>query len=932
MIPASGLTRAQRGSGTAGSGRRGELVQARGESGGRIVSGGEPSRRSLLEPFPASGHYSCYGAARAATEIAVPETRLLSRAGSSSALEPREAAQMSVELKHPHETLQQREDWLRFLVDHAAEAFFVGQAQGRIIDANRTACDELGYGRDELLALSAWDVVEEFTPTGFAALFEELATHGPRTLTVSHRRKDGSRYPVEGRVCVAELQGAPVLFVLTRDITERQREAVALRESEDKFRKIFNHSNDGGFLLDPACGAILDVNPSACGMLGYTREELLALHISDVHPDEMPGLASFTEAVLADGTGWTDALTCLTKWGEKLPAEVSGSVVSLDGQPRIVVWVREISARKKAEAALRESEERFRLLVEHAADAFYVMEEGGRIVDVNERACQATGYTRHELLTMFVWDVSVALPPERFGDLWKRAGAGGSVTTSSIHRRKDGTTFPVEAHGCLVEARGRQYLLGLVRDVSERVRAEQERRKLEVRLGRILESAMDAIVTVDAGRRITLFNQAAEKVFHCSAAEALGTSVERFLSPRFRELVAAQAAGGADPTVSRPLWVSEGLSACRADGEEFPVEATVSRAEASGEIFHTIILRDVNERHRAEAELRKVQLERRYLQEEIDMELNVADIVGASPALQRALRDVARVAGTDSTVLITGETGTGKERIARAIHEASNRRNRVLVKVNCAALPSGLIESELFGHEKGAFTGALSRRIGRFELADGGTIFLDEIGDLPPELQAKLLHVLQEGEFERVGGTRTLKVDARVIAATNRDLEKAVADDRFRADLYYRLKVFPIHVPPLRERTEDIPLLVRYFARMYGAKLGKRLDTIPQERLDALVRYQWPGNVRELGNVIERAAILSRGNELDLSDWLTRPGAQAPPQGILTLDDMQRRHIVEVLKRTGWRVSGAKGAAHILALKPSTLRARMHKLGIRREP
>jgi formate hydrogenlyase transcriptional activator len=839
---------------------------------------------------------------------------------------------MSVELKPPQEAPQQREGWLRFLVDHAAEAFFVGQAGGRIIDANRTACEELGYTRDELLALSAWDVVEEFTPADFAGLFEELAATGPRTRTVSHRRKDGTRYPVEGRVCVAELQGDPVLFVLTRDITERQREAAALRESEDKFRKIFNHSNDGGFLLDPARGAILDVNPSACRMLGYAREELLALHISDIHPDEMPRLTAFTEAVLADGTGWTDALTCLTKRGEKLPAEFSASAVALDGQPRIVVWVREISARKTAEAALRESEERFRLLVEHAADAFYVMEQDGRIVDVNGRACEATGYTRQELLTMSVWDVSIALPPERFADLWKQAGAGGSVTASSVHRRRDGTTFPVEGHGCLVEARGKQYLLGLVRDVSERVRADQERRRLEERLARILESAMDAIVTVDAGRRITLFNQAAEKVFHCSAAAALGASVEQFLSPRFRELLAAQAAGAPDRTESRPLWVPEGLTARRADGEEFPVEATLSRVEASGETFHTIILRDVNERHRTEAELRKVQLERLYLQEEIETELNVADIVGTSPALQRVLREVAQVAGTDSTVLITGETGTGKERIARAIHEASNRRNRVLVKVNCAALPSGLIESEFFGHEKGAFTGALSRRIGRFELADGGTIFLDEIGDLPAELQAKLLHVLQEGEFERVGGTRTLKVDARVIAATNRDLEKAVADDRFRADLYYRLKVFPVHVPPLRERREDIPLLVRYFARMYGAKLGKKLDTIPQERLDALMHYQWPGNVRELGNVIERAAILSRGNELDLSDWLTRPGAQSPPQAVLTLDDMQRRHIVEVLERTGWRVSGAKGAAHILALKPSTLRARMQKLGIRRQP
>jgi transcriptional regulator with GAF, ATPase, and Fis domain len=305
--------------------------------------------------------------------------------------------------------------------------------------------------------------------------------------------------------------------------------------------------------------------------------------------------------------------------------------------------------------------------------------------------------------------------------------------------------------------------------------------------------------------------------------------------------------------------------------------------------------------------------------------------VGASPALRGVLRQTDQVAGTDSTVLITGETGTGKERVARAIHEASSRRDRVLVKVNCAALPAGLIESELFGHEKGAFTGAIARRIGRFELADGGTIFLDEVGDLPLELQAKLLHVLQEGEFERVGGTRTLRIDVRVIAATNRDIEKAVAEERFRADLYYRLKVFPIHVPPLRDRQEDIPLLVKYFARRYGAKLGRRIETVSPETMAALARYPWPGNVRELENVIERAVIISGGTELELGDWPAQPGSAPPLTGVATLDGVQREHIRAVRRQTGWQVRGPTGAARILGLKPSTLAARMKKLGIQRE-
>jgi formate hydrogenlyase transcriptional activator len=296
--------------------------------------------------------------------------------------------------------------------------------------------------------------------------------------------------------------------------------------------------------------------------------------------------------------------------------------------------------------------------------------------------------------------------------------------------------------------------------------------------------------------------------------------------------------------------------------------------------------------------------------------------------MERVLTAVDTVAPTGATVLITGETGTGKELIARAVHDLSPQRSKTLVKVNCAALPPTLIETELFGHEKGAFTGAVARLAGRFELAHGGTIFLDEIGDLPLELQGKLLRVLQEGEFERVGGRQTLKVAVRVIAATNRDLEAAVAAGTFRADLFYRLNVFPIHVPPLREQPEAIPDLVRHLLARYGARLGRRIEMIRPAALQALQDYCWPGNVRELENVIERACILSRGPELELREWLHKP---APPsQDTVRLDEVQRAHILSVLDRVGWRVSGERGAAKMLGLKPTTLEARMKKLGIRR--
>jgi len=326
----------------------------------------------------------------------------------------------------------------------------------------------------------------------------------------------------------------------------------------------------------------------------------------------------------------------------------------------------------------------------------------------------------------------------------------------------------------------------------------------------------------------------------------------------------------------------------------------------------------------------RLQEENLYLQEEVRTEAAFGDVVGESPAILDVLANVRKVAKTDSTVLVSGETGTGKELIVRAIHALSQRKDKLLVKVNCAALPAGVIESEFFGHERGAFTGALTRKIGRFELANRGTLFLDEVGDLPLELQAKLLRVLQEGEFERVGGTQTLKVDVRLIAATNRDLERAVSDGRFRADLYYRLNVFPVVIPPLRKRRQDIPRLARHFVMLYASKMGRHVGPLRAEVLERLTEYTWPGNVRELQNVIERAVILSSGGHFEIGDLTSALPAGDSKKEARSLEEVERQHIVAVLEETGWRVSGERGAAKILGLKRTTLEARMQKLGVHR--
>jgi PAS domain S-box-containing protein len=358
-----------------------------------------------------------------------------------------------------------------------------------------------------------------------------------------------------------------------------------------------------------------------------------------------------------------------------------------------------------------------------------------------------------------------------------------------------------------------------------------------------------------------------------------------------------------------------------------------SKPDPGGQFTRTMFV-DITKQVLMEQEQAKLKAQNQYLQEEIKLTYNFEEIVSKSKDFQKILKQIEQVASTDSTVLILGESGTGKELIARALHNISNRSGKPLVKVNCATLPANLIESELFGHEKGAFTGAMEKKIGRFELADGGTIFLDEIGELPVELQAKLLRVLQEGEFERLGNPKTMKVNVRVIAATNRNLQLAIEKKEFREDLYYRLNVFPIICPPLRNRKEDIPLLVKHFCKKHEGKIGKSVKNISPDVLKALMEYDWPGNIRELENIIERALILTPGDTLEYGEWVPAEkftAGSGKTTSSARLEDVEKEHITEVLKRTGWKVSGEKGAAKVLGLNATTLEARMKKLGIVRE-
>jgi len=479
-----------------------------------------------------------------------------------------------------------------------------------------------------------------------------------------------------------------------------------------------------------------------------------------------------------------------------------------------------------------------------------------------------------------------------------------------------------------------------------RMRLETDLREGRESLSILIDSAMDAIIELDGNLQITLLNAAGQRLFATAPGTVCGRGIGCLLGGEAAEKLAALARELEGRSEGEPhLWIPDGLAASPSGGIPFHAEATLSRFERHGSTFHTLILRNVEDRLQAERKIRDLTAQTRYLREEIEADQGFRDIVGRSRALREALKSVTQVASTDATVLITGETGTGKEVFARAIHNRSPRRDKPMVKVNCAAIPAPLIESEFFGHERGAFTGATQRREGRFALADGGTIFLDEIGELPLELQGKLLRVLQEGEFEPVGGSRTRRVDVRVVAATNRDLAAAMKTGRFREDLYYRLAVFPLHLPPLRERGEDVVLLATSMMERMARDLGRRPEPLSEEDARALTAYSWPGNVRELRNLIERALITSPDGRVRLRDLLSgqegdgaeaqRPAPPAEPgtpAEILTeerLRELQRLNLVAALERCSWQVGGKDGAAELLGISPSTFKSRMKAMGIR---
>jgi formate hydrogenlyase transcriptional activator len=726
-------------------------------------------------------------------------------------------------------------------------------------------------------------------------------------------------------------------------------------------------------------GRIAFANSHTEGMFGYAPSELLGQSVEVLMPESMRPAhvrhrSEYAAAPRTREMGSGLELKGRRKDGSTFPVEISLSPLEEPDGCLVVAAIRDTTERKRVQEVLRLSEERFRRLTAEVTDyAIFMLDPEGQVKTWNIGAQRIKGYQPEEIVGRHFSCFFLAEDVERGRPMEELAAAAqqGRTEDEGWRVRKDGSRFWANVVITALHDEGGK-LLGftkVTKDITEQKR---------VRESFLLEVTNTLLSNLDITKLLAAIGVCVRHVKDFDYATLALYEAET----KMLRVQSVGAAPGRDPLPSGILlpitgspdgWVyvsGKPLIWRGSSGEQFPFEFPEHLACESVKSgcwvpligregpFGTLNLYSRQPGAFSDSDLEallqlgsqiavaldnalayrrltdlnaRLEKEKRYLEDELRLSSSFEEIVGESKALKFVLKQIETVAPTDSTVLILGETGTGKERLARAVHDLSPRRHRAFIKVNCASVPAGLLESELFGHEKGAFTGAIAQRIGRFELAHQGTLFLDEVGEIPLDLQPKLLRVLQERQFERLGNSRTMRTDVRIVAATNRDLGKLVAAGQFRSDLYYRLSVFPVLVPPLRERTEDIPLLVNYFLSRFAKSMGKAIDTVPADTMQALIRYPWPGNVRELEHLVERAVILSPGPDLRIRSSELAYGEEVPPKTSSKIHDVEREHILRVLRETKGKIGGAGGAAERLGMNRTTLNSRLQKLRISRK-
>lgn len=831
------------------------------------------------------------------------------------------------------------EDRYRDLVEHSEDLLCTHDLEGNLLTVNPAPARILGYSVEELLEIPMRDLIIPEGREEFDKYLERLRTTGQ---------------PEHGLLCVICKSGEvrtweyhntlrtegvekPIVRGMAHDITERRRAELALQESEQREH---SRARELETILDALPIPVLIAKDPQCQNItanraGYERLGLppgsnvslsLAENAARVHfrrgnvqisRRELPlyraattgrphGSAPLT-LVLADGT-------------ERHELRNAAPLLDAEGNVRGAVSAAvDVTEQVRAEEALRKSEEHFRLLVEQAPNGIFLVDSHGKFLAVNPSGAEILGYTRDEILQLSIADMVAPEEIERIPRELHALNDKEICRTEWKFKRKNGSLFPGEVFGRRLPD-GR--LQGILCDITDRKRAEEILRESEGRFRVALKDSPITVFNQDRDLRYTwIYNPQ-----FCWLGEILGKTDDDLLGSGKARLLRELKQKVIDTGVGvrEEVIIQQDGKSLSFDMKLEPIFDSQGKvAGISGASMDVARLRDLAD----SLESAKEQLvrEKTYLKKEIDAGSGFEHIVGESPALYEVLKKARVVAPIDSSVLLLGETGTGKELVARSIHALSGRHERNFIKLNCAAVPTGLLESELFGHEKGAFTGAVAQKVGRLELADKGTLLLDEVGDLPLELQPKLLRVLQDREFERLGGVRTLHVDVRIIAATNRDLKAEVAAKRFREDLFYRLNVFPIDLPPLRHRRGDIAKLVQHFVDKYSRRMGKRIETIPDESMTVLENWNWPGNVRELENVIERMVILSNGRVLGPPPIeLYSPETSAEE----SLIELERDHIIRILRETNGVLAGANGAASRLGLKRTTLQSMLKRFNI----
>ena len=810
---------------------------------------------------------------------------------------------------------------------------------GKVAHANAAAAATLGYSPARLAGSSYLEIDPNYSMLGWKKFWKLLNEDHGEFLETQFVNAAGMLFGVRVRVGFDALAGERVLAMVVFTPTE------AGRRERDLLDAVQEDANVGSWEYNLGTGQVF-LSARLREWLGWSLErdfypanealEKLSPHLP---PGQKETLSNRLTSLLQAARVAETSMTILAADGKATELLLRARSVENEIEVFKVYGTARRAADQLVAPPLTGEADLQGFSLDQVRDAVFRVDlTDGTITYANARARELTGYGARELTGRPLTDLLAidAATPDK-------VRAAGYLETETHTRRRDGTAYPTRATLHFREADGQPYMVVISRDVS-REEEEVEYRRLHATT---LDSLQEWVIWLDADNRVVMMNAAAtKKLSRRTTRELHGLPIGDLMPdldiPPPAQLRREQIDGRIRSDVDYVY--------ADTNGKERTLQVRFAQVAADSRLYLSVVCRDVTtevagkrrlrETKRRVDELRKqLESENEALKEEIDTVNASGPIITVSPTYRKILAQIGQVAGTDATVLVTGETGTGKELLAQSIHNFSLRGGRRMVSVNCAALPENLIESELFGHERGAFTGAFTQKKGKFELADGGTIFLDEIGELPLEMQAKLLRALQEGEIQRIGSSDVIKVDVRVVAATNRNLEKMIREGTFREDLFYRLNVFPIHNISLRERPEDIPVLVKHFTKIYARKMGRAINQINQRDLEQLQAYDFPGNVRELINLVERAVITSNSTTLNLGASLralrrTERGegtlSLSPNDRLVSFEEMQRQYIMEALRRTGGKVTGAGGAAELLDINGRTLMSKMVKLGIER--